>query len=171
MGQQPILVIRRYQAGDYEAVWELHNLALLDVGAHGGNGPWDEDLHQIETAHLERDGEFLVGLAEGCIVAMGALRRIDEQRGEIKRMRVHPEFQRRGFGQAILTALETRARELGYAALILDTTPIQVAAQALYLKNGYREVSRGRAGPFEMIYFEKQLVSAADETPLVLDPP
>lgn len=152
------MLICRYEPADHDAVWDLHNLALLDVGAHGGNGPWDEDLHQIETAYLESGGEFLVGLVEGRIVAMGALRRMDEQRGEIKRMRVHPEFQRRGFGQAVLSALEVRARELGYTALVLDATPIQTAAQALYLKNGYREVSGGQAGPFEMIYFEKKLL-------------
>lgn len=153
------MLIRRYQSADRQAVWELHNLALLDVGAHGGNGPWDEDLHQIEEAYLAHRGEFLVGLVDGRIVAMGALRQIDERQGEIKRMRVLPEFQRRGLGQAILNALESRAGEIGYAVLRLDTTPVQAAAQALYTKNGYQEASRGRAGPFEMIYFEKQLVS------------
>lgn len=156
-GQQTPLVIRQYQAADHDVVWELHNVALLDAGVHGRNGPWDEDLHQIEEAYLARRGEFLVGLLDGRIVAMGALRQIDERCGEVKRMRVFPEFQRRGFGQAILSALEARASELGYETLRLDTTPVQTAAQALYTKNGYREVSRGRAGPFEMIYFEKQL--------------
>ena len=36
-------------------------------------------------------------------------------------MRVHPEFQRRGFGQRILEALEKRAKELGYKEIQLDT--------------------------------------------------
>ncbi len=55
---------------------------------------------------------------------MGALRRTTNEWAEIKRMRVHPDFQRRGFGQMILEALEARAVALGYAALHLDTTTL-----------------------------------------------
>ncbi len=53
--------------------------------------------------------------------------------------------------------LEARALELGYRTLVLDTTVRQEAAQALYLDEGYRETGRGRAGPFERIFFEKQI--------------
>jgi N-acetylglutamate synthase-like GNAT family acetyltransferase len=59
--------------------------------------------------YLKNQGEFLVGVCEGRIVAMGALRRTTNERAEIKRMRVHPDFQRCGFGQMILEALETDA--------------------------------------------------------------
>ena len=31
--------IRRYIAADHDAVWELHNVVLLQVKAHGGNAP------------------------------------------------------------------------------------------------------------------------------------
>jgi GNAT superfamily N-acetyltransferase len=40
---------------------------------------------------------------------MGAFRRTDPERAEIKRMRVHPDYQGRGFGQIILSELEARA--------------------------------------------------------------
>ncbi len=70
-------------------------------------------------------------------------------------MRIAPAFQRRGFGQAILTALERRAVELGYKTLHLDTTVLQKAAQGLYIKNGYSEASRAKVGPFECIFYEK----------------
>lgn len=82
------LLIRRYHAADHDAVWDLHNLALLAVDAHlAVNGPWDEDLHHIEEVYLARRGEFLVGLVDGRIVAMGALRQIDERWGQVKRAR------------------------------------------------------------------------------------
>jgi len=72
-------------------------------------------------------------------------------------MRVSPEHQRQGFGQAILTQLETRAVELRYSILCLDTTTEQEASQRLYRKNGYRETDRRRQGPFDVLLFEKQL--------------
>ena len=150
-----MLEIRRYEAADHDAVWELHNLALNLVGAHGGNGAWDDDLHHVAQVYLEDRGEFLVGTWEGRIVAMGALRRVDAERAEIKRMRVHPDWQRRGLGRAILNALEERALALGYRVLRLDTTTRQEAAQAFYRRNGYAEAGRGHYGPFEVIVYEK----------------
>ena len=153
------LRIRRYRDGDHDAVWALHNLALDDADAHGGNGPWDEDLHQITAVYIAERGEFLVGLLDGEIVAIGGLRRAGPGKAEIKRMRVAPHFQRRGFGRRILERLEQRARELGYEMLGLDTTVGQTAAQALYRAYGYREIGRTRFGRFDVILFEKRISS------------
>lgn len=155
-----MLEIRRYEPGDQGAVWKLHVLGLQQVGAYAGDGPWDDDVRHIESAYLNNHGEFLVGRWEGRIVAMGALRRTDERRAEIKRMRVQSDFQGRGFGQSILMALEARARELGYTTLHLDTSTIQVAAQKLYLKNGYQEIERRMHLGMLCIFYEKELPSA-----------
>ena len=152
------LEIRSYTSADSEAVIHLHNVALEAAGAHVGNGPWDSDLLNIEGVYLENNGAFLVGLLDGQIVAMGALRKISNEKGEIKRMRVLPQFQRQGFGQVILDVLEKEAVARGYKTLCLDTTVLQVAAQKMYLKDGYIEVRRTKQGfPFETIFYEKRL--------------
>lgn len=156
-----MLEIRRYREADHDAIWALHNLALAPTGAHLGNGLWDDDLHHIETAYLSSGGDFLVGIYDDQIVAMGALKRTSPVRAEIKRMRVHPDYQRRGFGQSMLVHLESRARELGYTDVHLETTTLQKAAQQLYLKHGYREIGRKRVGPFDVIVYEKNLTNRA----------
>src|SRR6516164_5850761 len=116
-----MLHIRRYQGTDNDVVWALHNAALAATGAHLGNGPWDDDLHHIEQVYLENGGEFLVGEYDGQVAAMGAFRPDSAERAELKRMRVMPALQGRGFGQAILQALEQQARACGYTTLYLDT--------------------------------------------------
>jgi len=151
------LLVRRYRDDDHDAVWALHNLALDSVGAHGANGPWDDDLHSIPSVYIDAAGEFLVVLVDGDIVAIGALRQSGPGQGEIKRMRVHPRFQRCGFGLEILFRLENRARELGYETLHLDTTVGQTAAQALYRCHGYMETRRTQLGPFEVFPFAKSI--------------
>lgn len=115
------LQIRRYEAVDHPDILRLHEAALRDVGAYVEDKGWDEDLRDIETNYLE-DGEFLVGLYRRRLVVMGVLRKTGLKRAEIKRMRVESGFQGRGFGQAILSALEGRAAERGYTTLHLDTT-------------------------------------------------
>ena len=149
--------IRRYRASDHDAVWDLHNVALNEVGAHAGNGPWDDDLHRIEAVYIDAGGEFYVGVIDGRIVAMGALNRLTDDRAEICRMRVHPDLPRRGFGTRILSKLEKRARELGFRTLTLETTAGQVAAIHMYTRAGYEEVARGRKLGFDVMTFEKRL--------------
>ena len=91
------------------------------------------------------------------MVAMGGFTRTLNGGAEIKRMRVHSDCQRRGFGQAILETLEGRAREAGVEALCLDTTVHQQAAIEFYRKNGYRETGRGKTLGFDTIRYEKKL--------------
>ena len=151
-----MLEIRRYQAADNTAVWELHRLALKDTGAYFP-GKWNDDLNDIQNHYLQNGGEFLVGTLDGKIVAMGAFRKKSATMAEIKRMRVLPEYQRTGFGQMILTQLEAKAMQFGYRELCLDTTTLQTAAQKMYEKNGFIATGRGQVPPFEVIYYQKSL--------------
>jgi ribosomal protein S18 acetylase RimI-like enzyme len=153
-----VLELRRYDDSDALRVWRLHEEGLRQMDARWGEGPWDDDLRSVGATYLANRGEFLVGVLNCEVVAMGALRRVSEHVGEIKRMRVDVRFQGQGFGQVLLEALEERARELGYGTLRLDTTTTMIPAQRLYESSGYREAARdlypsGR----EAIIFEKRL--------------
>ncbi len=152
-----MFTLRRYTPADREAVQHLHVYVLQQTGAYLGRGPWDNDVYAIEDAYLNNQGEFLIGEWDGIFVAMGAFRRTGPQRAEIKRMRVHPDYQKRGIGQIILNELEARASVMGYTTLHLDTSVVQLPARKLYEKNGYREVGRDIYQGLEVILYEKQL--------------
>jgi len=161
-----MFTLRRYTSSDQEAVEHLHVSAMRQTGAYLGRGLWDDDVYAIEEAYLENGGEFLIGECDGLLVAMGALKRTGPQRAEIKRMRVSPQYQGRGYGQRILEELEARARALGYQILHLDTSLLQIPAQKLYEKNGFRavgrdiyqqEVGKDTYQPLEVILYEKPL--------------
>lgn len=154
------LLVRRYQPSDQPSVWALHKLALRDTGVDAGDDLY-ADLSDIDNAYLRSGGEFLVGFRAAELVAMGGFVRLSSKRVELKRMRVHPEYQRRGFGQALLAALEAHARESGCRTLFLETTLVQKAARRLYTKNGYREIERGWTLGFEVIRYEKEVEGTA----------
>ncbi|MBG0832774.1 GNAT family N-acetyltransferase [Planomonospora sp. ID67723] len=159
--------IRRYRWSDLESVWALHQICLAQVGLAPGDGVWyDDDFPRINEIYLADRGEFLVGeRSGGRVVAMGGIRRIDDESAEMCRLRVHPEFQRRGYGARMVAALETRAIELGYLRLRGDTTLNQPAAIELYRKYGWREIRREDRSGCVVIYGEKELVEAMSTSP------
>jgi ribosomal protein S18 acetylase RimI-like enzyme len=150
-----VFELRQFRCGDAKAVWQLHDAALDDAGVHGGHGPWEDDLRDIPATYLDSGGDFLLALADGELVGMGALLRCSPEEAEIRRMRVHPDFQRRGLGHLILEELEARAQALGCRAIHLDTTDEQIAARRLYESAGYRETGRRQTGRFLFIDFTK----------------
>jgi ribosomal protein S18 acetylase RimI-like enzyme len=151
-----MIEIRQFDEADQAAVIRLHNEALGPTGAHLGPGPWDDDLEEIRQVYLQDAGESLVATLDGEVIALGALRRIDERSAEIKRMRTAPAHQRRGLARQLLARLESRAGELGYQRLCLDTTDKQTAARHLYEDAGYRETRREPGlGADETIIYEK----------------
>lgn len=149
---------RSFSAADLDSIWGLHNEALEDAGAHGGHGPWEADLRDIEGVYVLSGGAFLVADLEGSVVAMGGV--VPRDGGavaEIRRMRVAPAHQRRGIGRGLLAELERHAGAHGARRITLDTTEEQLAAQHLYESAGYAETGRRTMGRFTVIDYEKTL--------------
>ncbi|MEV3982201.1 GNAT family N-acetyltransferase [Nonomuraea sp. NPDC049758] len=152
------LKIRRYRWSDLDTILALHRICLAEVGLQPGDGVYyDDDFPRIQEIYLACGGDFIVGEAGSRVVAMGGLKPVDRETAEVCRLRVHPEFQRRGYGGVMLSALEDRALELGFSSLRGDTTLNQGAALALYARQGWRELSRCQVGDLVVVYGEKRL--------------
>ncbi|MEU8323357.1 GNAT family N-acetyltransferase [Nonomuraea sp. NPDC048881] len=152
------LKIRRYRWSDLDTILALHRICLAEVGLQPGDGVYyDDDFPRIQEIYLACGGDFIVGETGSRVVAMGGLKPVDRETAEVCRLRVHPEFQRRGYGGVMLSALEDRALELGFSSLRGDTTLNQGAALALYARQGWRELSRRQVGDLVVIYGEKRL--------------
>lgn len=72
-------------------------------------------------------------MALGC----GALRVLDKETAELKRMYVRPAFRGRGIARQLIRHLEHTAKHLGISCMRLETGPGQVEALALYGSEGY----------------------------------
>jgi GNAT superfamily N-acetyltransferase len=82
-------------------------------------------------------GALLVARVDGAPVGCGAVRLLDADTAEIKRMYTRPAARGRGGGRALLAALETEARTLGARRLVLETGTRQQEALALYESHGF----------------------------------
>lgn len=82
-------------------------------------------------------GAFLVVRRNGTAVGCGAVRLLDAETGELKRMYVAPAARGTGLGRRLVEALEAEARALGARRLVLETGTRQHAALALYRAAGF----------------------------------
>lgn len=85
-------------------------------------------------------GTFLIVYREETPVGCGALRLLDAETAELKRMYVIPTARGAGLGRRLVAALEAHARALGVRRLVLETGVRQEAALALYQATGFHPI-------------------------------
>jgi putative acetyltransferase len=104
--------------------------------------PEPEDRHfELADAQVsEGQGVFLVARLDGEAVGCGALRRLDDVTGELKRMYVAPDARGNGVGRRLLAELERHARGLGLRRLVLETGLRQHEAMGLYETAGFAHI-------------------------------
>ena len=102
-------------------------------------------------------GSFVVARLKGEPVGCGALKRIDQTTGEIKRVWTAPAARGLGVARRILQKLEGKARAMELTTLRLDTNKALKEAHAFYRKQGFRDVERFNDNPYAHRWFEKPL--------------
>src|SRR5215471_17296608 len=108
--------------------------------------------------------EFLIATIDDKAVGCAALRPMDTETAEIRRMYVAPAFRRRGVARCLLEELERRAVEFGYLIVRLETGNRQAEAVALYESRGFRRIAPYgcHVGDPLSICFEKRVATTWD---------
>ena len=93
----------------------------------------------------------------GAAIGCGAIRPLDMQAAEMKRVYAHKKHA--GVGKEVLNFLESKAVELGFHRIVLETRVVNVQAVEFYLKNGYAIIQNyGKyVKRVDAICFEKRL--------------
>lgn len=101
-----------------------------------------ESCHVMPVERLRQpDVAFFSAWHDGNLAAVGAIKQLDDARGELKSMRAAPAYRGKGAGQAMLDHLLQVARGRGYGWLGLETgTPAPFEpAYRLYSRNGFAD--------------------------------
>lgn len=102
-------------------------------------------------------GALVVARRDGAAAGMAGVRLLDDERAELKRVFLRPEFRGTGAAARIVGAAEDQARLLGAARMVLDARSDFVAARALYQRLGYSEIEPYTFGPYAEHWFGKEL--------------
>lgn len=108
---------------------------------------FDRELEALPGQYAPPGGALWIardaGKAAGCV----AMRRLDADSGEMKRMYVREPYRGTGLGRRLALEVIEAARRLDYARVVLDTLPKLTPAIALYRDLGFREIGPYLASP------------------------
>ena len=134
--------VREATSGDASAVLALHREAILarGPGAYDGDqvAAWAERDDPSRYPIGDPNHEFVVCEVDDEVIAFGDL---DAESGEIVGVYVHPEYDRRGVGTAVLERLETAAADRGHGRVELTASKNAVG---FYERRGYERLEEVR---------------------------
>jgi putative acetyltransferase len=119
---------------------------------------FDHELLTIAEQYNKPSGALILLCVDNEPVGCIAIRKLEEDTAEIKRMFIRAAHRGAGYGKELLDRILARALELRYKKVRLDTLPDMTAAQEIYKKAGFYVIHSFRHSPIlGTIYLEKQL--------------
>jgi ribosomal protein S18 acetylase RimI-like enzyme len=119
---------------------------------------FEEELSQLKSMYGLPLGAVILAKIDNDIVACVAIRNLENQIAELKRMFVKPAFRHQSIAQNLLHKATEFAIGTGYKSIRLDTLNTMTPAMNLYTKNGFKQIEAYYHNPLETaVYFEKTI--------------
>lgn len=143
---------------DYEEAQAVIEEYVGTLGFDLSFQDFDQEISDLERAYPAPDACILMATEDDIVLGCAALRPLDGDICEMKRLYVRPAGRARGVGRRLAEAVIEEARRMGYSAMRLDTIGTMHAANALYRSLGFREIPPYRENPVEGArFFELEL--------------
>ncbi|MCT1545278.1 MULTISPECIES: GNAT family N-acetyltransferase [Kocuria] len=111
---------------------------------HRIDGGFDPELTEVSGPEdvTPPHGDFflMTDLVTGAVIACGAVRRIDDERVELRRIWVTPEHRGRGHARTLVRALENKVRSFGASTAVVSLNPEMTEGIAMFRNRGYEPV-------------------------------
>lgn len=116
---------------------------------------YDEELRSLEAKYGAPDGRLYLAYCDGELAGCIALRRLDSQNCEMKRLYVRPAFRGKHIGALLVEKIIEDAREIGYSHMLLDTLSFLQSAIHMYKKFGFNETEKYNDSPMDTSIYMK----------------
>lgn len=150
--------IRDAETHEIDIVRELFREYAASLPFDLGFQDFENEVRALPGHYAPPGGLILLAVDGDQVIGCVALRRLDAETCEMKRLYVRPAGRGSGTGRRLALALMERARTLGYRKMRLDSLPSMTAAAALYRQLGFREIPPYRFNPIPgSLFFECDL--------------
>ena len=102
---------------------------------------FEQELASLPGKYAPPAGAIFLAREQDELVGCVALRPVNQQQAELKRLYVKPAWQGQGVGKQLFESAMSRARSTGYESIVLDTLESMRTAQGLYQAYGFREIA------------------------------
>jgi putative acetyltransferase len=96
-----------------------------------------EEVAHLPGAYSPPAGRLAAAIIDDAVAGCIALRPVDAERAEMKRLYVRPRFRQHRLGHALVDWIIAEARAARYREIVCDTMPVMETALAMYLKRGF----------------------------------
>lgn len=98
--------------------------------------------YSIQQNYFDNGGIFLVLVEDDQIIGTGAIRKLEDNVCELKRLWLLTEYHGKGLGYRTMQELLSFAKEKGYERIRLETDLTQKRALGFYKRLGFYEIPR-----------------------------
>jgi len=133
------LNIREAKQSDSESIKNVVFEVLKEYGLDPDPGTTDKDLDAIDKLYGENGGYFGVIEDLNKVVATVGIFKVSETTCELRKMYALPNQRGKGLGRKLMEFSITKAKELGFERIVLETASPLVEAISLYKKYGFTE--------------------------------
>lgn len=132
-----------------DAVRVLFREYVHELGVDLNFQDFEQELSTLPGKYAEPKGRLYLAYDHTEAIACIALRPIDDQVGEVKRLYVKPTHRRQGLSKNLAECIIEEARKIGYQRLVLDTLNTMIPAMNLYRSLGFMETEAYYPNPLE----------------------
>jgi putative acetyltransferase len=165
----PVVEIRQIQQHQIEQAKQIIIAVCLEIWqevlSEGDLRHYDSmsDIEYVRSHYFDNSGMFLVLIDNEQVVGTGAIRKLDDQICELKRMWFLKEYREQGWGWKMAQMLFDFARQVGYRKVRLDLANEERQPQALklYRRLGFYPIERYNDSSCS-IFMEKLLESVQE---------
>jgi ribosomal protein S18 acetylase RimI-like enzyme len=108
---------------------------------------FDEELNSLPGGYTPPTGCLLLAISDQEFAGCVALRQLEKNICEMKRLFVRPQWRGTKLGRILAETIIQRARDSGYQFMRLDTLPSMDRARKLYSSLGFYEIEPYRFNP------------------------
>ena len=124
---------------DNEVIKEIFKEYSQIKGAESCFVSFDKELADLDGYY--KGGALLLGSEDGTPAGSIAIRKIDDETCEAKRLFIKPEFRGKGYARVMLNAMLDKAKKLGFKEVTFTTKPaVMKVGYELYKRMGFEEV-------------------------------